>query len=67
MALIGWSNGKPVLTIGARVQHATSYQTSKVRKFEGWIDDIRMYNYALPSSEIRQLYENEKPDPKWYQ
>ena len=47
------SAGVP-LTIGAR---ATSPTSGNTQQFFGWIDDVALYNYALSSNQVQNLYQ----------
>ena len=34
------------------------------REWNGWIDDVRVYNYALSEAEIKAIYEGRDPSQK---
>ena len=36
------------------------YNTSQIRKFDGIIDEVRLYNRALSEAEIQQLFQHQK-------
>jgi len=36
------------------------------RAFDGWIDDVRVYDYALAEAEIKKLFEKSKSAPNSY-
>jgi hypothetical protein len=55
------SNGNLPLTLGAWNQGQTQPASGLVRFFTGLLDDIRIYNRTLSSSEVSQLYSLESP------
>ena len=49
--------------IGANEQTKTMAQHQSYRSFDGLIDDLQIYDYALTGSEIKKLYDESKSVP----
>jgi len=49
--------------IGANEEHLAIPTVRSCRSFDGLIDDVRIYDYALTEAEIKALYEEEKSKP----
>lgn len=52
--------------IGANEEAMAQELPDRDRSFDGLIDDVRVYDYALPEAEIKQLFEKSKSAPNSY-
>jgi hypothetical protein len=59
--LEGSTDAKPIAGNTAPLMIGGNPSTPNAKRFEGWIDDVRLYGYGLSEAEVKALYQGAGP------